>query len=310
MTTPGNSTVAIDARTGLHVVVRPLVTGSAVSAPEVGALLRANDVFGLLGAISELPPLYPSLIDGRVADADELRERARAGALLRRVPELMHMEGRLLQLRHARGGTPGRPLPSLSEVAGRGELFVVEPLVEWALVTNLVTLGLSFGDAGVAAAVLGDFYLPYELDVPVCHNPGYRMMVGDMPRTLDERVSLPLLARLRSGGGVRLRGSASTKSLHLNICGDYHSIRDAVLSAVEGTLSASGFVCEGRPIRVPDGAAAGLWVAATSPRDVRLYVCEGCGRLALGPARGKGSKYCSNACRAAVARADGRWERS
>lgn len=301
------SAIGLDSATGLHVIIRLFDDPVPAGGPTLSAILRAGEAADLLGCVDGLDSLYPSRVKPRAVTIDELFRMLADGRITRSVPDLMQREGRLLQARFSRGRRSS-VAPTPEQLAHCGGGFVtIEPLVDWALAANLIVLALALGSEEAWSAILGEYLFDDEVRVPICHNPGYRLTTPYREGPLEVSSALPLLASVLRSGELDVVQNSGTRMLELRARGTRESISEGVLVGIDRALGASRFELDGRTLAVPDGVAAKLWDCAVRRRDLRVYVCQNCGRLAAGPARGNASKYCSNACRADRARAEGRW---
>lgn len=303
--THAKATIAIDAELGLHVLVRPVNASASADVADVGALVRASDPASLVGAVCALQPLL-GVSRAVVLEPGEALARLGDGRISPRIPALMHEECALLQRSFARHRKGARGLPSIEEVMATRTQLVIEPLIEWVVVANLIVSSLATSIGNVLPPGYNITERKGCLLVPVCRDPAYRRL-SPLRKPLDDS-SLPLLSRLAESSIVSLkRGNDNSKELFLAAKGDLSRARELLALASDSVLSNWEMCYEGRLVRRPFGSASQLWESATSTRDVRAYFCHNCGRIAVASTRGVGSLYCSNACRAEAGRLSGRW---
>ena len=300
-------TIALDVTKGLHVVVRPYDDPRAAGVPDVGALLRASNLPALLSAIAPLDHLERACAASEAMDSAAVVELVRSRRLADRLPALARSEGRIVQGRLSRSTRHPRPLPSVLDVASSSDRLIIEPLAEWSLTVNLLAASLALCSPEASLVGLEAVVTEEGTILPICHDPSYRVQVPGFTRPIEESRELPLLHRLRSCAAATLERDAATHDATMRLSADRSVAASQAIAAAEMTLSSWATFDEGRPVCRPDGAASQLWHSATAERDVRVFVCARCGRVAVSAGRGVASRYCSNACRAEAARAEGRW---
>ena len=283
-----------DASTGLVLVCRKTeVTEPRVTAATLSSLLLAGSPDELVAALKpKLGPLRPT----DQLSAAEIRRMQAAGILLPSSAPVVSQQSCLTQ----------RPVAAPKQ-RQMGEVLlsddtqlVLEPLLEWELVVNLLSVAIALALGRDLIGAPGAKTLDQErrlVAVPLCHDPTYRLRTS--AGVLDQTAQLPILTTLkRALKGLVTSSHTSEKHALELVCPDAPEERQLVLDSIDATLGRGRVSTEDNALKLrSDTATSRLWLAMVSGADIRLARCEECGRYFAAARHGSSPKTCSSSCR-------------
>lgn len=294
--------LAVCAASGLAMIVRTVsLEPYSPSAPDLSRIMLAGTPGALaLAAKRELGPLR----GGRKGSdttitTEELVELYERAHLLPTSMEAVGFQSALTQ-----GPVQRRRFTSCATdklTCGEAdELWCVEPLLEWELVSNLLVLAVAISLSETLSAAPGAHVLDPEgplIALPLAHDPSERLRVTT--GVLDEAQRLPLLHRVESAlGGLCVRSRVRGRALVEVICTDDERGRENVMSAIDSALGRGSIViCDGLPRIEAKSATERIWTTITSSRNVRACRCAVCGRYFVTSRAGSQPCTCSMACK-------------